>query len=255
METDWAIKELKAYIEACEDMSSEWDAHETATSRFVAAQDEVSARTQIVERIADRAWPEWRNHLPQRTPMSWEHEPLKEIARRALPLLEREAELREKLGEAGPNVSAGSFHPDVWQAAQSLWRSKHFGDAVKAAARGVNAMLQAKVERRDACDAKLVGESFNLKLPAAGQPRLRLMDDELVRCGTGTPAFSSGVMSASKALRTMRRRYVRAIAVSLGLLASEVHREGGAARHRSRCGPGEGRRLRRSMRSLGSIAP
>jgi hypothetical protein len=44
-------------------------------------------------------------------------------------LLEWQAELEVNLGPVGPNLAAATMHPEVWQAAQSLWSSDHFGDA------------------------------------------------------------------------------------------------------------------------------
>jgi hypothetical protein len=132
----------------------------------------------IIEQIADRAWPEWRDHLPDRASMSWEYDPLLQIAKQVLQLLIRRDELERNLGEAGPALSAVTMHRDVWEASKSLWRNGHFGEAVSAAAKSVNAMLQAKVSRREISDAKLVSECFSLEPPKPGVPRLRLMPDD-----------------------------------------------------------------------------
>lgn len=132
----------------------------------------------IVEQIADRAWLDWRMHRPARGSMGWEYDPSVDIAHQTLAQLQRRQELAENLGDVGPSFHASTLHPDVWEAAQAPWRNGHFGDAVRAAARSVNAQLQSRVGRRDESDGKLVGESFSVKPPIAGQPRLRLMDDD-----------------------------------------------------------------------------
>ena len=78
---------------------------------------------------------------------------------------------------AGPQLRAAGFHPDVWASAESLWRSGHFQEAVAAAARAVNARLQARVDRRDVSETKLVQEAFTSKRPEPNKARLRLPGD------------------------------------------------------------------------------
>jgi hypothetical protein len=110
--------------------------------------------------------------------IDWQYTPLPQIAKQVLVMLARQEELEENLGEAGPALSVATMHRDVWDASKSLWRNGHFGDAVDAAARSINAALQAKVNRRDISDAKLVAECFSLDPPKPDAPRLRLMDDD-----------------------------------------------------------------------------
>ncbi|MFD7678472.1 TIGR02391 family protein [Streptomyces sp. NPDC060187] len=61
---------------------------------------------------------------------------------------------------------------------QGLWGSGHFREAVGAAARAVNAQSQAKLERRDASEAKLLSDAFSTNPAVAGHPRLRLSADD-----------------------------------------------------------------------------
>jgi uncharacterized protein (TIGR02391 family) len=178
MDTEWAIGELTGFIDRCREHSSLWEAYGLTGGVAAAAREKVIARMPIVEQIADRAWPQWRQHQPPRLSGSWDHEPLFQIAIQTLELLRREEELELKLGDAGPVLTAASLHPDVWDAAQSLWRSEHFGEAVSAAAKSVNASTQTKVGRRDTNDADLMSECFTRKAPEPGQPRLRLMPDD-----------------------------------------------------------------------------
>ena len=85
-------------------------------------------------------------------------------------------------------------------ASKSLWRNKHFGEAVTAAARSVNAALQAKVNRKDASESKLVSECFSLDAPKPGIPRLRLMPDDgsdtYKNLHAGALAFGQGCFKA-----------------------------------------------------------
>jgi hypothetical protein len=132
----------------------------------------------IIEDIADRARPKWRDHLPQPQSFSWEYTPMLQVAKQLRALLVRKEELDRNLGDVGPTLSASTMHADVWKAAKSLWGNGHFGEAVNAAARSINDKLQAKVSRRDISEAKLVNECFSLGPPEPGVPRLRLMPDD-----------------------------------------------------------------------------
>ncbi len=61
--------------------------------------DDVIGRMPIVEQIAQETWPDWRNHLPPRTGgMSWQYDPLLQIARQVLVMLNRKDELEQNLG-------------------------------------------------------------------------------------------------------------------------------------------------------------
>jgi protein-arginine kinase activator protein McsA len=74
--------------------------------------------------------------------------------------LEWAEEIEANIGPIGPKLEASYFHPDIWDAAKSLWRSDHRQQAVEAAARALNAALQKKIERRDVSDASLVREAL-----------------------------------------------------------------------------------------------
>jgi uncharacterized protein (TIGR02391 family) len=158
MDTDWAAKKLRRYLEV-------------SLLGTRAAVDETHQLEPIVRRIAnvvvpglgDREidnfgrpiWPYARDHTLE-----------------VLGLVEHEQELREHL-YSGPELRASSLHEGVWGAAQSLWATDHRRDAVSAAARYVNAMLQAKLGRRDLVDSKLAEQAFSLHDPGADKPRLR----------------------------------------------------------------------------------
>lgn len=46
------------------------------------------------------------------------------------------------------------------------------------AAKAVNAQAQAKLNRRDLSEGKLLSDAFTTNPPAPGRPRLRLMSDD-----------------------------------------------------------------------------
>jgi hypothetical protein len=182
MNTPWAIGELNYFILRCQKHKADYDqagierAHRDPA--ITAVHDDIIGRMPIVEQIADQTWPGWRDRLHKPVGLEWEYEPLAQIAKQVLQLLIRKDELERNLGETGPALSAVTMHRDVWEASKSLWRNGHFGEAVSAAGKSVNAMLQAKVSRREISDAKLVSECFSLEPPKPGIPRLRLMPDD-----------------------------------------------------------------------------
>jgi hypothetical protein len=203
MSTSWAIAELNEFIRVCQDHDGTYArlgdrAHRNPTIK--AMHDDAMTRMPIVEQIADRTWPVWRKHLRRRVSPSWEYEPLVQIAKQLVVMLNRRSELEQNLGEVGPALSASGMHPDVWDAAKSLWRNGHFGEAVSAAARSVNAKLQSKVARKDASETKLINECFSLDPPRPGVPRLRLMADDgsdtFKNLHGGAMAFGQGCFRA-----------------------------------------------------------
>jgi hypothetical protein len=173
LNTPWAIGELNLFISRCQQHSTAWNQNSTAAFQNPALRtthDDVIGQMPIIEQIADRAWPVWRQHMPERRGMSWEYDPLLQIAKQVLVMLYRKDELERNLGETGRTLSAQTLHRDVWEASKSLWRNGHYGEAVSAAARSVNAMLQAKVSRRNISEGKRVSECFSLDPPKPGFP-------------------------------------------------------------------------------------
>ncbi|MFJ7629818.1 TIGR02391 family protein [Streptomyces sp. NPDC097595] len=143
------------------------------------SQDEIIASAHAVEQILDRVLPDWRTSVDAvgntRVNRWYQH---REAAQRADAALVRDAEIRERLGDDAPQLSAGTMHPWVWDGARALWRSRHLREAVTAAARQVNAETQNKVGRRDLSETKLFQNAFSLSEPKPGEPRLRLMEDD-----------------------------------------------------------------------------
>ncbi|WP_327156374.1 TIGR02391 family protein [Streptomyces tubercidicus] len=140
---------------------------------------EIAASAQIVEQILDRVLPRWRTEVPddrnKRVNRWCQH---MEAVHRADAVLLRDAEVRERLGDNAPQLSAGAMHPWAWDGARALWRSGHFREAVTAAAKKVNAETQNRVGRRDASETALFQSVFSKDPPRPGQPRLRLMADD-----------------------------------------------------------------------------
>jgi hypothetical protein len=197
----WAIGEVSYFISRCEQHRDTYDRGGDYAYRNPATKEihvDVIGRIPVIEDIADRIWPRWRDHMSKS--VTWDYDPMLRVARQLLVQLQRKDELAQNLGEVGPTLSVSTMQSDVWDAAKSLWKNRHFGEAVSAAARSVNAMLQTKVNRRDISETKLISECFSLDPPKAGCPRLRLMADDgsdtYKNLHAGALAFGQGCFKA-----------------------------------------------------------
>jgi Protein of unknown function (Hypoth_ymh) len=84
--------------------------------------------------------------------------------------------VRRVRGTQTPTPAVDQLHPNVWAAAETRWKAEHRHDAVMAASKAANAMLQATVGRSDVSEVKLVQQSFSPKAPTTTEPRLRFPD-------------------------------------------------------------------------------
>jgi uncharacterized protein (TIGR02391 family) len=141
---------------------------------------------ELVERvrpILDRLYEEWRAENP--SSQSFEFQSERDASMRLIARLDHLAEIEEMLGptEDSPTLAADGLHPMVWSSAQPQWSTGHRHEAVLAATKAVNSMLQAKLGRRDVSESKLVQEAFSERPPADGRPRLRYpaIEDEQTR--------------------------------------------------------------------------
>lgn len=198
MDTEWALNELRDFVLLVAD-------HETRGGDFSAARGQARARNmkitreaQVAEQILDRVLPQWREMVPRNPHNRWEQH--REACLRSITELDRAAELREKLGDDAPTLDAGQLHPWVWQGARSLWQSGHYREAVTAAARKLNAETQNKLARRDVSETDLFNQAFSADEPKAGQPRLRLLEDDggksALSVRQGLRAYAQGCFAA-----------------------------------------------------------
>jgi Protein of unknown function (Hypoth_ymh) len=187
--TEWAIERLARFLVISASQST-GDGY-WATNH---PHDVVLADAQIIEQILDRVLPSWDRTTGGSFEPAWK--PHREAALRAIAQLEQQEELDANLGENSPMLSAGSLHQWIWDSCRTLWSTGHYRDAVGAAARALNAKTQQKVNRRDLSEWKLLMNAFQVKPPAAGEPRLRLMPDDdsetFVSLHEGTGALAQG---------------------------------------------------------------
>ena len=88
-----------------------------------------------------------------------------------------DAKIAKAEAEAPPTIGAEAMHPLVWGAAKTLWRDRHFRQAVSAAAESLIAQVKARTSRYDLNDTPLWQEAFSERDPQPGKPRLRWPGD------------------------------------------------------------------------------
>ncbi|MFJ4517478.1 TIGR02391 family protein [Streptomyces sp. NPDC088816] len=101
----------------------------------------------------------------------------REAAIQALGRARSAQEIAAFLRPTSPALTADGLHSWVWEPAAPLWAAEAYQDAVLAAARTVNRRLQQKLGRHDVGETDLCMQSFDMKAPAEGKPRLRFDGD------------------------------------------------------------------------------
>jgi hypothetical protein len=199
IDSDWALQELSRFLEITKTTrrQSQWSSGDFFVR--VSGDEAILDAAVVVEQILARVLPNWRTEITRPHDVDrWDTHV--EAARRAKVALERQAELREKLGDGAPQLDAARLHPWVWEGARSLWQSGHFREAVRAAAVKVNAETQNKVRRRNLSEADLFKQAFSSNEPKLGEPRLRIIPNDGSRdfenVHRGARDFASGLYTA-----------------------------------------------------------
>jgi hypothetical protein len=150
--------------------------------------------TERVRPILDALYPEWR--AENEASDHFEFQAQRDACQRLISQIDSAAEISAMLAghDSAPRLRASEMHPLVWSAASAQWAMGHLNDAVLAAGKAVNSLLQSKVGRRDLSETKLVQESFSKEAPATGRPRLRFpeIDDDQTRESMRQGAMSFG---------------------------------------------------------------
>jgi hypothetical protein len=79
---------------------------------------------------------------------------------KGLGILDYQDEWALKLLPDAPVLPTDRFHPWVWDSARTLWETGHYRQAVHAASNAINAKTQAKLNRREISDKKLMQEAL-----------------------------------------------------------------------------------------------
>jgi uncharacterized protein (TIGR02391 family) len=148
MNTAWAIGELESFITRCQEHRNAWNASSHGAHRDPAVKaihDDVAGRMPIIEQIAERTWPDWRNHLPPRVSgLSWEYDPLLQVARQVMVMLKRKDELEQNLAAPEPvvQVSRPVLHPLIDLQASPLFQIGKLDQAVFASMKAVEVRVR-----------------------------------------------------------------------------------------------------------------
>lgn len=173
LDRDWAVKELASFIHMTEYVASTTPG--VIGSFIRGSEDQIAGQAQVVEQILDRVTPRWRERRGD-SEQKWQA--LRQAASRGRTQIERDQELRERLGEDAPKLSAAELHPWIWEGAKSLWQSGHYREAIGGAIRKLNAETQNKVGRRDVSETNLFKQAFSMDQPKLNVARLRRMKDD-----------------------------------------------------------------------------
>lgn len=193
----WAIQELDSFIALADLVPL---ASGRAGRQHAGSKDELNAQATVVERIFLHLDPQWRDRLEMSMNPDQRWNGHRTLAIQAKATITRDEEIREKLGDNAPQISASSLHPWAWEGARSLWQSGHFREAVTAAARKINAETQNKLNDRTRSETSLFQDALTEKPPTAGHPRLHVIPDD--GCATfksmqrGVMAFAEGCFAA-----------------------------------------------------------
>ncbi|MGW0183145.1 TIGR02391 family protein [Nocardia sp. NPDC003345] len=173
VDVQWVRKHLVNFLE---ETTPRYNLHDSAY--VTCGHGRTVELLEIVEPILKRLYPTWarENFDCERTDDDFEpHRGVRDAVRRLIVRLDYQAELIERLGgtDSSPQINASMLHPLIWDAASAQWSTGHRHEAVLAAAKAVNSLLQQKTGRRDLSETDLVKQAFSNNPPEPGKPRLR----------------------------------------------------------------------------------
>ncbi|MCZ2857741.1 TIGR02391 family protein [Blastococcus sp. VKM Ac-2987] len=176
IDVGWALGQLQQFI-SLDDLRQQRELTAARRGGYDDTADHpLVAEAPVIEQILDRVTPAWRSQVDQDPMDRWlQH---REASRRAMTMLSRAEELRQRLGDDAPTLNAGHLHPWVWEGARSMWQSGHFRQAVVDAAKRINAETQNKLTTRASSETDLTNQAFSDDLPKTDRPRLRLPEDD-----------------------------------------------------------------------------
>jgi len=182
MDVDWALNELKIFVEQTQPRNLSGNGFFSAQLHPAVPRSKVLAQWATVKKIIDVTYGDWASE--NLVDVNYEFGQQRDAAIQCISMLEREAEINEKLGDLGPRLLGSQLHAWVWKSAAPLWSDGHYSAALQTAATSLNSHLQRKLERRDVSGRELMNEAFSQKDPEPGKPRLRvkeLENDELTK--------------------------------------------------------------------------
>lgn len=177
MDVEWALEELRKFVAMTVTRSTRGLSNAPIREFMTPTPEaDIIAQAPVAEAIVDRVIPDWRTAIRKAPSLRWSQ--LREASQRGITILERQAELREKLGDDAPTLDASRLHPWAWEGARSMWQSRHYSQAVVDALKKVQAETQNKTGRHNVTEADLFNQVFSSNPPKPGEPRLRLRPDD-----------------------------------------------------------------------------
>lgn len=172
MDKNWAIEQLKLFIDLTQSKNASGDGFISFNSISVSPRQLVLSQWAVVKKILEIVYPNWRNEEKFRS--TYEFGQQRDAAIHARALLEMDEEIREHLKPEGPIFSSENLHPVIWGPASLLWGDGHFRSAVQAASMALDRKMQDFVKRLDISGSDLVNQSFADSSPTLGKPRIRV---------------------------------------------------------------------------------
>lgn len=169
---EWAIDQLQSFLDrsvATYGPGGYW------VFSSGASWDELEGEAQVVEQIVCAVLHNWIFAESSSYDEPWDTH--RKGAIRAITQIQLQDTIEAKLGTPAPTFNADRLHPWIWDSAKFAWLAGSHADAVRAAARGLNAKSRQKLTRKDASEWRLLENAFSVKPPTPAEPRLRLTDE------------------------------------------------------------------------------
>jgi hypothetical protein len=170
VDVEWVREQLTGFIDQTRPVNQSGNGFITASSAPACGRPKAIQLVEVIRPILRRLYPEWESENPRSQYDEFESE--RDASRRLLARLDHLAEVNSRLGGAdnSPRIAASALHHLIWGAAETQWVLGQRHEAVLAAAKAVNSLLQAKVSRRDVSESDLVKQAFSEKAPEPSKP-------------------------------------------------------------------------------------
>lgn len=200
VDLDGVKAELETFVRESTPQNGSGGGVFTSYSYAVCGRSRAIELAERVRPILDALYDDWQTD--DHADKYFEFAPERDACMRLLARIASHQEIAEMLGDQAesPLLVAATMHGAVWGAARTQWSTGHRHEAVLAAAKAVNSLLQQKLNRRDVSEVRLVREAFSEKAPIAGKPRLRFprIEDQQTResLRQGAMDFGAGCFAA-----------------------------------------------------------
>lgn len=189
------IAELERYVAQTAPQNMSGSNYITTQSAPACGRAMAIELTERVRPILDRFYSDWREDNEENK--DFEFQAQRDACARLVSRLKSHEEIDGMLAghDASPALTGSQLHPLVWGAASAQWSTGHRHEAVLAASKAVNSVLQTKLDRRDVSEVNLVQEAFGSGDPKPDRPRLRfpMVEDAKTRESLTQGALSFGV--------------------------------------------------------------